>query len=177
MIVVIALIVPMLMFVRSATADEKSVRSGTIMTGYWWDILGEPGTCETAPDCRVWEDGGCKPALAGRNPAVMSSIEDVADLADGRTKWRFDYEAGWTTNQGVATVQFWQAGCTEITGSKWSPEKCQCRSGVIRIPAAAKWMTVTGVQANPPWGTAILDEPPEPMTIDWTLTRQRNQPP
>lgn len=175
MILVTTLIALILMPAHSATADDEAVRSGTIVTGYWGNVLGEPGTCDTAPDCRVWVDGGCDAALAGRDPAVMSSIEDVADLADGRTPWTFAFEPGWSESQGAAVIQFWQGGCGEIAESRWSSETCRCRSGVVRIPESAKWMTVTGVQAHPPWGIAMLDDP-EPMTIDWSLTREEGQP-
>lgn len=168
MILVTALSALILMPAPSATADDRPVRSGTIVTGYWWGLLGEPGTCGTAPDCRVWVDGGCQEALTGRDPAVMSSIEDVAALADRRPRWRFEFEPGWTENQGAAVIQFWRAGCSEITQSRWSSEVCGCRSGFLRIPTSARWMTVTGVQGHPPTSS---NEPPEPMTIDWKLTR------
>lgn len=159
MAVLIALIV---VPAHGAAAGGQPVRSGNIVTGYQSDhLLGEPGTCWTAPDCVAWLKAGCAPALAGRQPAVMASIVDVADLADGVTSWWFDNDYGYTEYPGWVGIQLWRRDCTEIKRSRGSGNQ------FLTIPARAKWMTVTAAPSLP-----RLDWPDWPI-IKWTLTGER----
>lgn len=167
--VLIALIV---MPAQSATAEDQPVRSGTIVPGYWWvDPTFGSMSCEKAPDCAAWLNGGCQSALAGRDPAVMTSIEDVAELADGVTSWRFEFKAEPCCAES-AVIQLWRPDCTEITGSGWSSASCAhaCRSTSLRIPASTKWMTVTGY-AWIPWPGLDAD-----VRLEWSLTGHQVQP-
>jgi hypothetical protein len=145
-----------------------------------WISNGTLEGCEKAPDCRAWVQSGCKPALAGRDPALLSSIEDVAGLADGRTMRFFSYDTdpmGLTGPLGLRVgriglrwghidIQFWRQGCTEIRSLRWDlyqswrfgVECPPCSSATFQIPASAKWMTVTSSQDN--------------VNVDWTLTRR-----
>lgn len=170
----------MLVPVEGAVADEEPVRrSGTIVTGVEWFyeyVLGEETQgCETAPDCQAWLETGCEPTVTGRNPAVMASIENVADLADGITPWRFEFQADWDCCTGWAVVQFWQQDCTEIPDSRWHSAKCSdnsCRTTDLRIPESAEWMTVTGFPAHPWIGELISGT--GWATLEWTLTGESN---
>ena len=171
-LLITALLALSLMPTQSATADEQPVRSGTILPGLWGADPTGSGTCEGAPDCAAWLNGGCQPALTGRDPAVMTSIEDVADLADGVTLWQFEFKAGPCCDES-AVIQLWRPDCTEISGSGWSSRSCaeSCRLTSLLIPASAKWMTVTGY-AQIPWPGM-----PAEATLDWTLTgRQSGRP-
>jgi hypothetical protein len=109
----------------SAAHGVETGRSGTIVTGAWWDAYLDGATgCDTAPECRAWVGSGCQPALTGRglterDPALMASIEDVADLAEEATSWRFDWENGYSDNAGWVVVQLWREDCTEIRSKKW----------------------------------------------------------
>lgn len=148
---------------NGAVADEEAVRSGTIVTGSVSGLGGGyPRGCEMTADCRAWLASGCDPALAGRDPALETSIEDVADLAQPSTLWIFEHAPG---AAAYATVEFWQQDCTEI-GKKW-PEDGSVFFG---IPASARWMTVTGYTYNP-WAVwPPLPNASGPLTFDWTLT-------
>lgn len=170
-ILVSTLIALVLIPAQSATADEEPVRSGTIVPGYW-SYPWADGSCESAADCAAWLNGGCQPALTGRNPALMASIEDVADLADGATLWQFEFKAGACCDEW-AVIQLWHQDCTEITGSRWSSRACAeaCRSTSLKIPASTKWMTVTGY-AHVPWPGL-----PAEATLDWTLAGHQSHPP
>lgn len=174
LIMLVALIVAP---VPDAIAEETTVRSGTIVTG--GDGLGyfvgdDLDGCRNAPDCRAWLEAGCAPALAGLEPGLTASIEDVADLADGRTPWRFAFEPVSDCCGGWGVVQFWRRNCTEIASSKWDSGDCQggppnyCSSTFLRIPRSARWMTVTGYP-NFPWVTDYL-HPQDALTLDWTLS-------
>jgi hypothetical protein len=143
-----------------ATADEDGVRSGTIVVASLSGLGGGyPRGCELTADCLAWLASRCDPALAGRDPALETSIEDVADLAPAGAL--FEHEPA----RAYATVQFWQQDCTEI-GSRTQIESGKA---LLIIPSSARWMTVTGYTFNP-WATW----PPLPnatgLTLDWTLT-------
>lgn len=161
----------------NAAADETTVRSGTIVTGgdelryFVGDAL---EGCRMAPDCRAWLEADCDPALSGRDVGLTASIEDVADLADGTTPWRFELERDSSCCGGAGDLQLWSRNCTEITGSRWRSRQCDhCSSTVLRIPRAAKWMTVTGFPRLP-WVNELLD--PDSLTLEWTLTGPATQP-
>ena len=162
----------MLAPVPHAAADENEVRSGTIVTGgthlsyFSGDRL---NGCDIAPDCRVWLASGCEPALTGRPVGLTASIENVADLADGRSRWRV--ELGSRPGTGMAEIQLWRQDCSEIRGSRWrthclwQPSDDYCRSDTFRIPASARWMTVTGYPYIP-WVSELTTEP---LTLNWKL--------
>ena len=150
-----------------ATAKAKKaepVRSGTIVSGVY--VTGPLGGCDMMPDCRAWLESTCNPALTGHDPSWLSSIRDVADLADGRTKRVFRWGAGDPAGlrMGGIVVQFWTEGCTEITDADWyswedsgGPNCCSSKvRTVLRVPADAQWMTVSGSTDN--------------LHIVWTLT-------
>ena len=146
-----------------SSARQEPVRSGTIAGwGATWVAMsnGAAKDCEWSdwngpgnPECLAWLRSGCDPALAGRNPAVTASIENVADLADGTTPRKFDWRAfsypGWSTGGGVM-IQLWRKDCTEIRSSKWlsvewneANEWTNRPTTTFRIPREAEWMTVT----------------------------------
>lgn len=148
---------------RPSSAQQEPARSGTIAGwGATWVAMsnGEAKDCEWTdwngpgnPECLVWLRSGCNPALAGRNPAVTASIEDIAELADGTTPRDFDWRAtsypGWGMGGGVV-VQLWREDCTEITDSKWHSadwhgpgQVTSRRSTTFAVPRDAAWMTVT----------------------------------
>lgn len=174
----------------ATTAEAKkggTVLSGSIVTGGWWDayLHGVTG-CQTAPECRAWVRAGCQPALTGRDPALTASIEEVADLADGVTSWRFEWENGYAEQTGWVVVQLWRENCTEIRSSKWcsvsgcnpyvtNPEWASRDSGStrLRIPSSARFMTVTGVPYLP-WPGQFVSEPVQRPIIDWSLAGPRH---
>lgn len=147
-----------------ATARERTL-SGTIVSGvsglYHEKLIG----CEMAADCRTWLASECDPALTGRDPAVSASIEDVSGLAGpGWMLEHADGAAAW------AEVQFWRSDCTEIPWARWGSGRCARCS--LRIPAAARWMTVTGYTYNP-WAVWLpIPSTSGPLTLNWSL-RQR----
>ncbi len=123
----------------STVRGAEPLRSGTIVGGLI--TTGGSHECGLLPDCLVWLAAECDPALAGHDPAWLTSIVDVADLAvDQRTRV-FEYESYFAT----AYLQFWTDGCTEIDGSRvdssaprfWTRKE-------LKIPASARWMTVSG---------------------------------
>lgn len=151
------------MTAQPSIASQRPVRSGTIAgwgptwvamsNGEAWDCgasqMDRPGN----PECLAWLHSGCNPALAGRNPAVTASIENVGKLAGGTKPRHFNWSAisypGWGIGGGVV-VQFWRKDCTGIRASTWrsvewyGPGRWDTRhSTTFRIPADAAWMTVT----------------------------------
>src|SRR5688572_29422280 len=93
-LVVVALVVGTMSTLPS-TAVAEQVHSGTIVGGFFTfgpssDCRSEsiqhwcPG-CQLVPDCLAWLESRCDPALVGHDAAWMTSIEDVAALADGLT--------------------------------------------------------------------------------------------
>lgn len=147
----------------SVRADEP-LRSGTITGwGYTWPAMfsGEARNCQwnewyladgvggANPECRAWLESGCDPALAGREPAVTASIQDVSDLADGATARLFNWSAPPETDYGGVVLQLWRTDCTEIAGSEWRslrrrwPSWANEFSARFVIPSDAAWMTVT----------------------------------
>ena len=135
----------------------QPVRSGTILSGDTAFLESEVGACQMATDCRAWLESGCDPALANRNPALMASIVDVGDLADGRTPRVFEYTVAKPAGLrwGGNVIQFWRQDCTQIRGRLWHPWE-QRRYGDTFIPVSAEWMTVSST--------------PDNAHIVWTLT-------
>lgn len=171
MILVATLIALIPMPAQSASADNQPARSGTIVSGSFSGFGGGyPRGCEMTADCRAWLASGCDPALAGRDPALEASIEDVADLAHPATLWIFEHAPG---AAAYATVEFWQQDCTEIGRTR-----SEGGSVFLGIPASARWMTVTGYTYNP-WAVwPPLPNASGPLTFDWTLTGyQRSESP
>ena len=160
----------------AAVRANEPVRSGTITGwGVTWPAMfsGEARTCPwdewtfelglrgANPECRLWLESDCDPALAGREPAVTASIQEVSDLADGRTTRTFEWDA--MENHGGVVVQLWNADCTEIPGSEWRSvnrqNRCCTWTNELRtsfvIPSRATWLTVT---TN------------DTVRVQWTLT-------
>ena len=156
----------------SAVRANEPLRSGTITgwayTGWeqtWpatfagegrncqWDEWEYEGVRGANPECRIWLDSHCDPDLAGRDPAVTASIQDVSRLADGTTTRIFEWEAPREAERGGVVVQLWKGDCTEIEGSEWRSvhrhESCCSwkwineESHAFVLPRAATWMTVT----------------------------------
>lgn len=145
----------------SAVRADDPVRSGTI-TGWGYTFFamfnGEARDCQWSewdlggvrgvnPECRVWLDSGCDPAWAGRDPAVTASIQDISELADGRTARTFQWGSS-TSGWGGVVVQLWTADCTEIEDAKWRSRVGTCcwtdlSETTFAIPRQARWMTVT----------------------------------
>lgn len=147
---------------HSATVDDGPVLSGTILLGpsglHHDELIG----CEKAPDCRAWLATDCDPYLTGRDPALLSSIEDVAGLAARSSEWRLEHAPG---AAAYADVQFWRKDCTEIKWARWGSR--QSESFLLGIPRRAKWMTITGYTYNP-WAV-WLPLPSTDLTLDWVL--------
>ena len=143
-------------------ADEP-LRSGTILAGsadsedYTW-VWAFPG-CGGSPECWAWQDSGCDAGFAGRNPAVMTSIEVVHDLADGLTNRTL--EARTAGPRGVVwgdiVVEFWDRNCGFIphTDARY---QVPCSGGcpTFVVPRNARWMTITSKPDGP--------------IVEWTLT-------
>ncbi len=134
-----------------ARAEPEPLRSGTIVSAVY--TTSTAMDCQWLPDCRAWLESHCNPALTGRDPAWLTSIVDVADLADGTTPRVFEYRdvrrgGPPGANMGGVMVQFWREGCTEIPSSRWDPwddvtwEKSW--GTTLAVPSGAKWMTVGG---------------------------------
>jgi hypothetical protein len=149
-----------------ATAEENGVRSGTIVVASLSGLGGGyPRGCELTADCLAWLASRCDPALAGRDPALETSIEDVADLAPADAL--FEHEPA----RAYATVQFWQQDCTEI-GSRTQIESGKA---LLIIPSSARWMTPgrRGLLCQPHGAHPRLDPhgvPVERVRSGFTLT-------
>ena len=154
--------------VSPALAGDPPARTGTILSAVY--TTGYAGGCYRPgvfPECAAWLASDCDPALAGKNPAVTMSIEDVGELAS-RPKRVFDMwvpevagvPAGWAIG-GVA-VQFWSAECRHLRsgpsrywpGSSgwdaphlWFPDSAPPTA--VEIPSGAKWITVSGNDNTP----------------------------
>ena len=157
-----------------ARAEEPPLRSGTILGGTgvktgggdpWEPPAAQRSGCEHALECLAWLQSGCNPALTGHDPVLTASIVDVGDLADGRTSRGLNMVAPrvppWGLFPGVV-IQHWREDCSEIADAKvhtlgsdtpcrWDGHsRCQ-----FRIPADARWMTVSGYVTT--------------ARLDWTL--------
>ena len=149
--------------VNAGATHPHPVRSGTITGwGVTWVAMfnGEARDCQWSewrtganPECAAWLKSGCSPRLAGRDPAVTASIENVAAIADGTTQRIFEWNAfsypGWSVGGGVV-IQLWRRDCTEIESRKWRSvtwssdgHSINRRRKSFTIPRSAAWMTVT----------------------------------
>ncbi len=131
-------------FTTSPPAQQETVRFGRIVSGVL--TTGPAGTCREMPDCAAWLASGCDPALTGRNPAWLTSIENVADLADGSTRRLFEYGPARPGGLilGGMTVEFWRSDCTRIAEvDTWDEAASRAqRRAVLFVPRGAEWMTV-----------------------------------
>ena len=163
--VVLAVVAALAVGLPTAVRANEPLRSGTITGwGYTWPAMfsGEARNCQwdewalagvrgANPECRIWLDSGCDPELAGREPAVTASIEDISDLADGATIRTFEWDAPPEADHGGVVVQLWNADCTEIGGTEWRSVNrrgsccswTQERTTTFVVPRRATWMTVT----------------------------------
>lgn len=123
-----AAVVAMAMLALPSAAHADPVRSGTILGGYTVGL--GPMGCIGFPDCAAWLASGCDARLAGREPAVHTSIVDVGDLAGSYRILRRDHP--WLAN----TIEFWSAGCVVIGSVPGNTRD-------LSIPHDARWMTIT----------------------------------
>lgn len=102
-----------------ARSAEPALRSGRIASGV---LTTSPAVdCSLVPDCRAWLQTGCRPTLAGRDPAWLASIVDVRDLADGTTPRMLVIRPGAPAGRiiGGVFVQFWRDHCIELRSASW----------------------------------------------------------
>jgi hypothetical protein len=146
-------------FIGSSPAEAATLRSGKILGGYivlsGQNHLG-PG-CALTPDCRVWLESKCDPALAGLDPALYTSIVNVQSLAGSTVLRKVTLHRDSTSvvpNYGGLTVQFWSSACRPTSSSliqvvhgKPAPR--------FRVPRGTKWMTVASFDA---------------ISVSWTLS-------
>ena len=155
--VVVAIVASTVMALPVTAGGAQPVRSGTILGGtaattQLWGVADELlDGCEATPECLTWVRTGCQPALTGRDLAVTSSIENVFGLRDTRRVFEFNQAHPAGLAWGVVDVQFWRRDCTEIRRSRWASWHVWDDGGSwygteLRVPTAAKWMTVTGSQ-------------------------------
>ena len=155
----------------SAVRADGPLRSGTITGGVGetpaspW-VRGMEG-CVGAASCSTWLQSGCAPELAGTDPALQSAIVDVGDLADSRER-TLAIRPELVVFGARYTVQFWTESdllwrwdwCREILELRFVSWECRRTPGgaecSLRIPAHARWMTITSS--------------PENMKTTWTLT-------
>ena len=153
-LVTIAAIAGLLLALPSSVRAEEPLRSGMIIGGEYTYFAMNNGMAQDCqwpnPECRVWLASGCDPALAGRDPAMTASIEEVSQLADGTTTRSFDWTGGAPSavHWGGVVVQFWAEDCTEIPGAAWRSLIAPCcwtnaNGTTFAIPRQARWMTVT----------------------------------
>ena len=141
----------------SPVRADGALRSGTIVSGtgqspanFW--VRGMDG-CVGAPACSAWLQSACDPALSGQSPAVHAAIVDVEDLADTERVLRV--QDGLGLNWGGVMVQFWTGTnvgswdyCMEIGGGRSSIREYARVGYSLRVPADAKWMTITSNPDN-----------------------------
>jgi hypothetical protein len=121
-----------------ARADGP-VRSGTIAgsAAVVWE--GSQG-CHQTPDCVAWLAARCNPLLAGYDPAVMTSIVDVRELAGTWRTLTVDFPwGGWL----ASFYEFWSADCV------WLGRFQSKGNENFHVPDGAVWMTIpaTGIGA------------------------------
>lgn len=102
-----------------AQAHGRPILSGTIASGIV--TTGPALECGLQPDCLPWLQSGCDPALAGRDPAALTAIVNVAGLADGTTPRTLVIRPSSPQGRilGGAFVQFWRRDCTEVRSATW----------------------------------------------------------
>ena len=141
-------------------ARSEPLRSGQILGGFFV-MAGNTGPdCSETPDCLVWLERDCDPALLQTSDlGVYTSIVDVADLS--RLPKRRSLEVGLSGGYGVGwggiTVQFWDAACNEVDPrDTWASRRTVEVGGPlsVSIPQDARWMTLAS------WDT---------MRLAWTL--------
>ena len=152
----------------AAARSGEPLRSGTILGGVFTTTY--PAPCvprSVVPECHAWHASGCNPALAGRNPSWLMSIENVADLADGSTWRRFQASPTKSVPGGVGlglaaggvVVQFWTSDCQEVPTGPWRyfrGDGARTSSYLwtrangnytdLEVPLGATWITVLGME-------------------------------
>ena len=140
-----------------ARSNKEPVRSGQILGGIYST---GPWGCWLTPDCELWHQSGCDPAMTGRQePAVFTSIVDVEDLAGLPKVRRFLAmpQDPLLLYYGGTVIEFWSADCNRlqpVDSRNWvvAPAGTQVK---FRIPSGATWMTVVSSDC---------------VRIGWTLT-------
>ena len=147
--------------------DRKTVRTGSILGGFFVAAGDRGPDCFETPDCRVWLESDCDPALTAisdlpnayeSDPALYTSIVDVRNLAGLREKrlLAVGLSGGYGVGWGGITVQFWNADCYEIDEREFASQRTAEAGRLMRfkIRRGVKWMTLAA------WDT---------MRLDWTL--------
>lgn len=160
---VLLTVLALVMAVPTGSRAAEAVRSGTISGGVGetpispW-VRGMEG-CVGAPSCSAWLQSGCAPELTGVDPAVQAAIVDVGDLADSGER-TLSIRPELVVFGARYTVQFWTEShllmrwdwCYELLDLRFRSWECG-RGGDVydcqfRIPAEAKWMTITSTPEN-----------------------------
>lgn len=146
-----------------AVRAEEPLRWGTISGGVGetpaspW-VRGMEG-CVSAAHCSTWLQSGCAPELGGVDPAFQAAIVDVGDLSDSSER-SLTFGPEIVVFGARYTVQFWTQSrllwtwdwCQEILEMRFVSWECfRHVDGVecpLRIPAHAKWMTITSSPEN-----------------------------
>src|SRR5688500_8439240 len=106
-LLVAAAVASALVVAAPAAEAARPLRKGRILSGVF--TTGPAGPCSWQPDCIAWRASGCHPALAGADPAWLTSIVDVRELADGVTDRVFEYGPGRPVgvDPGGVFIEFW----------------------------------------------------------------------
>jgi hypothetical protein len=119
--------------VQAGPTQGEPARSGTVLNP---GGDGGPGNCMARADCLTWRASGCDARLTGVNPAVLTSIVNVRELA-GTT--RYVYATGSLGETLTETYyEFWSANCTRLSAVYVRGQS------TIYVPFSAVWMTVPG---------------------------------
>lgn len=117
-------------------ADAPVLRSGRIVGS--GDVGGNL-PCSMTPECAAWLQSGCDPALAGRNPAALTSIVDVSRLANGKTRHVLQYRH--TLLWSGVRIELWRGNCGKA-GECLRPE-------LSDPPTYANWHGLEGLLGCP----------------------------
>jgi hypothetical protein len=149
-------VIATLAFVLPMSAQARTpIRYGSILavsadtSGVTW--LWPWKGCGGSVECWSWVMSDCNPNLAGREVAVMSSIERVSDIADGVTLRRLQVRSPAGLSAGRVVVEFFSRGCRFVpatTEADGGHLECRSECVDITIPARAHWMTVTSKPGN-----------------------------
>ena len=136
----------------SARAQEP-LRSGRILavsadtSDYTW--LWPWEGCGGSLECWGWVQSYCNADLAGRDVAVMSSIESVSDLSDGVTPRTLEVNATGGLRSGRLIVEFWKDNCGFLPVAPDNGHiECTPDCPSLVIPPEAHWMTITSKPGN-----------------------------
>lgn len=139
--------------VASPAQATEPLRSGTIVGGaYLVPMALAPGwvpPCSLTVDCAAWVAADCDPRLAGRDPGVSTAIVDIGKFAGTkRSLWRS--AIGWAS---YGRVELWTENCLYLGPRPYSDrwEVVVHNPVRFRVPAEARWMTVTAAAPALSW--------------------------